>query len=474
MRLVLCLLGLVACGSSSSPTNKPGLDAAVTVPFVDTLPQPLTMENASSTPATVEVSLVAAGGMLDMAPGKPTTRAWAYNGSVPGPTLVVTEGDHVIVHFTNKLPDPTTVHWHGLHIPADQDGSPMDPVAPGASRDYVFDIPANSAGTYWYHPHPDGKTADQVARGLFGALIVRAKTDPLPKDLVDELLVLHDNRFTKNGAISADTMNDMMNGREGDVLFVNGVVNPTMTLRAGEQRRLRILNASAARYYLLKVPNHQLIKIGSSGGLFGVPQPLDQMLVAPGERVEVLLGASAAPGTTTTLKALAYDRGVMTANGAPSPSTEVDLLSVAYTSDAPMTSPAVAGTLRTIAPIDVSNATARSFVLSEQMMNYMINGKTYDMNRVDVLAKLGTTEVWTVKNSADMDHPFHLHGFQFQVLDRNGTAEPVVAWDDTVNVPRKGTVRLAVQLADFKGVRMYHCHILEHEDLGMMGTIDVE
>ena len=139
-----------------------------------------------------------------------------------------------------------------------------------------------------------------------------------------------------------------------------------------------------------------------------------------------------------------------------------------------MTSPAVAGTLRTIAPIDVSNATARSFVLSEQMMNYMINGKTYDMNRVDVLAKLGTTEVWTVKNSADMDHPFHLHGFQFQVLDRNGTAEPVVAWDDTVNVPRKGTVRLAVQLADFKGVRMYHCHILEHEDLGMMGTIDVE
>jgi bilirubin oxidase len=163
----------------------------------------------------------------------------------------------------------------------------------------------------------------------------------------------------------------------------------------------------------------------------------------------------------------------MTMTGAAAPSKELDLLQIAYTSDAPMTSPAIPDTLRDIAPIDTTNAVQRTFVLSEQMMSYMINGNTYDPMRVDTHAKLGATEVWTVKNDADMDHPFHLHGFQFQVLDRNGTPEPVVAWNDTVNLPKKTSLRLAVKL-DLAGMRMYHCHILEHEDLGMMGMLDVE
>ncbi|CAN5796299.1 multicopper oxidase family protein [soil metagenome] len=465
--LVLSLGCMTACGSTPA-------DPAPVPAFVDTLPQPALLENASKAPGTVEVSLVAGVNTIDLAPGKPASKAWTYNGSVPGPTLVATEGDHVVIHFTNDLPDSTTVHWHGLHLPADQDGSPMDPVAAGASRDYVFDLPAGSAGTYWYHPHPDGKTAEQIAMGLFGALIVRAKSDPLPKGLVDEVLVLHDNRFGADGTISPDSMGDQMNGREGDVLFVNGAVNPTMTLRPGEVRRIRIVNASAARYYLLNVPDHQLVKIGSSGGLFGTPQAMDRVLVSPGERAEVLLSATAAPGTTTTLKALAYDRGMMAMGGNVPKPTDLDLLAIAYTGEAPMASPVIPDTLREIAPIDVTGAVQRSFVLTEQMMDFMINGKVYDPMRVDVRAKLGATEVWTVKNSADMDHPFHLHGFQFQVLDRNGAPEPVIAWDDTVNLPKKTSVRLAVKLADFPGMRMYHCHIAEHEDLGMMGTLVVE
>lgn len=431
------------------------------------------MQNDSTAPATVEVSLVAGVNQLELAPGKPATKAFAYNGSVPGPTLVATEGDHVIVHFTNNLTQPTTVHWHGLHVPSDQDGNPMDPVKPGASRDYVFDLPEGSAGTYWYHPHPDGKAAQQAAMGLFGAIIVRAKNDPLPKGLVDEILVLNDNRFDANGAVAAETMDDQMNGRRGDVLFVNGAVNPTMTLRPGEVRRLRVLNASAARFYLLSVPDHELLHVGSSGGLFGTPQRTEKVLVAPGERVELLLKATAAAGTTTTLKSLPYDRGIMAMGGSTTPEKELDLLSVAYTSDAPMTTPAIPETLRTIAPLDTTGGVARTFVMSEQMMDYMINGKTYDPMRVDVQAKLGATEIWTVRNEADMDHPFHLHGFQFQVLDRNGKPEPVVSWNDTVNVPKSATVRFAVKL-DLPGMRMYHCHILEHEDLGMMGMLDVE
>lgn len=465
--LVLSLgCSITACGSTPQATTPPA--------FTDTLPQPDAMVNVSTTPNTVEVSLVAGTNVLEMAPGKPASQAYAYNGTVPGPTLVATEGDHVVVHFTNQLPQPTTVHWHGLHVPADQDGNPMDPVAAGKSRDYVFDLPVGSAGTYWYHPHTDGMTADQVAMGLFGAIVVRAKSDPLPTSLLDELLILNDNRFEANGAISPDTMNDQMNGRLGDVVFVNGAVNPTMTLRPGETRRLRVVNASAARYYLLAVPDHQLVKVGSSGGLFGTPLPMDKILVAPGERAEILLPATAAAGTTTTLRALAYDRGLMAMGGSVPKPADIDLLSIAYTFDAPMKSASIPDTLRPIAPLDATGAVQRSFVLSENMMDYMINGKVYDAKRVDVMAKLGDTEVWTVKNKADMDHPFHLHGFQFQVLDRNGAPEPVVAWEDTVNLPKNATVRLIVKLADFPGMRMYHCHILEHEDLGMMGTLDVE
>jgi bilirubin oxidase len=480
LAVVSLAFSVVACTSSSQPAPAaPDNSAADAGPapndFQDTLPQPATMDNASSAPNTVEVSLTAGVSKLALAAGKPSTHAWAYNGSIPGPTLVATEGDHVIVHFTNKLPETTTVHWHGLHVPANQDGNPMDGVAPGASRDYVFDLPEGSAGTYWYHPHPDGKTAEQVYMGLFGAIIVRAKNDPVPQGILGELLVLHDNKFDANGAIIPDDMGDQMNGREGNVLFVNGVVMPTLTIRPGEMRRLRILNASAARYYWLAVPNHQLVQIGTGGGLFGPPQTASQILLAPADRIELLLQGTADPGTTTTLRALSYDRGLMTMDGSAAPSKQVDLLSIAYTSDAPMTSPDIPDTLRPITPIDTTGATTRSFVMSEQMMAYMINGQSYDPMRVDTHAKLGATEVWTVTNTASMDHPFHLHGFQFQVLARNGKAEPVVAWRDTVDIPKNnGSVKLAVKFDDFPGMRMYHCHILEHEDLGMMGMLDVE
>src|SRR5262249_8444577 len=136
---------------------------------------------------------------LELVPGKPT-EAWAYNGSVPGPTIELREGDSVTIHFHNKLSQTTTVHWHGLHIPAGSDGSPLNPVLPGASPDYPFRIPLGTAGTYWYHPHPDMTTTEQVARGLFGALIVRAAKDPLT-GIRDRLLILSDNRFRPDGSV---------------------------------------------------------------------------------------------------------------------------------------------------------------------------------------------------------------------------------------------------------------------------------
>ena len=165
-----------------------------------TPPGPSVLVNTSSRPRTLEVTITAAPERLAFQPGQPTI-GYAYNGRVPGPTLDMREGDRVIVHFHNRLPEPTTIHWHGLHIPNGSDGSPFAPVQPGKSRDYVFTLQPGSAGTYWYHPHPHRTTGHQIARGLYGALIVRAARRSAAVGLREQLLILADNRFTPDGAI---------------------------------------------------------------------------------------------------------------------------------------------------------------------------------------------------------------------------------------------------------------------------------
>ena len=202
---------------------------------------PPVLANLSTAPHTVEVTITASPTRVSLVPGIDTA-AYAYNGRIPGPLLEVHEGDKVIVHFRNNLPEPTTIHWHGLHIPAPSDGSPYFPVAPGRQFDYVFTLQPGSAGTYWYHPHPHQTTGSQIARGLFGALIVRAANDPLPP-LAEKVLILSDNRFLPDGSIemsdphSPQGVADEVNGREGNVLFVNGEVMPAVAIRSGETQR---------------------------------------------------------------------------------------------------------------------------------------------------------------------------------------------------------------------------------------------
>ncbi|MDX1545498.1 MAG: multicopper oxidase domain-containing protein, partial [Rhodothermales bacterium] len=213
---------------------------------------PSVQESPAPAQRTVELTLTAAPARLSLVPGMETD-VFAYNGRVPGPTVEVYEGDRVVIHFRNELPEPTTIHWHGLHIPITADGSPLHPVAPGEAYDYVFTIPAGSAGTYWYHPHPHHRTGYQVAMGLYGAFIIRDPADPLPDALPEKLLILSDNRFSPDGAIdlpdpkAMQGIVDRENGREGDVLFVNGEVMPALSIRSGEVQRWRIINASAAR-----------------------------------------------------------------------------------------------------------------------------------------------------------------------------------------------------------------------------------
>lgn len=404
--------------------------------------------------------------MVQLKPGL-RTPVWAYNGSVPGPLIEVHEGDSVSIKLINQLKQPTTIHWHGLPVPPEQDGNPGSEIAPGKSRTYRFTLPVGSAGTYWFHPHPHGHTAEQVYRGLAGLFIVRSKADPLAH-LPERHLVFSDLKLQANGRIADNEMDDWMNGREGQFVLVNGQWQPTLNVLG--RQRWRLWNACSARYLRLKLPDQSMIQVGTDGGLLAAPVPVSELLLAPGERAEVVVSGDG----NSALTALAYDRGKM---GDVAPEHDVILLHAHFRIGVPTELPQQ---LRAIEALGQPVAN-KELVFSEDMdnmtddpasMKFMINGKVFDMNRVDLTSKAGEVEAWTLRNDSDMDHPFHLHGTQFQVAERRfkgqTTPEKLLAWRDTVNVrPQESVVIHTVQKD--KGRRVYHCHIIEHEDLGMMG-----
>jgi bilirubin oxidase len=435
---------------------------------------PAPRSGGASVRRTVELTLTAAPTRLSLRPGA-LTDVYAYDGRVPGPTLELREGDSVVVHFRNQLPESSTIHWHGLTLPFVADGSPFHPVPPGGRHDYVFTVRPGTAGTYWYHPHLHHKTGEQVARGLYGAVVVRAADDPLPASLPERVLVLSDNRFRPDGSFdlpdprSPSARTDAENGREGDVLFVSGEVLPTLGIGSGEVQRWRVINTSAARVYRLALTGHRFLHVGSDGGLFGRPVERDEMVLGVGERAEVLVRGTEAPGSRAVLRALPYDRYIPQTRPADW-DTPRDLLTLQYTDAAAVAPPALPRTLRPVPALDTAAATATRVMVLTQ---HLINGKSMDMARVDVSARLGATEIWQVENLVGMDHPFHLHGFRFQVLDRNGVAEPYRSWKDVVNVPKHETARFVVRYDGYPGKWMFHCHILDHEDHGMMGVLRV-
>ncbi len=484
---------LAACGGGSNGMGmgagiSPGVNAG-TLPLGTTpaLPegQPLRplarLPNSSATPGMFEASLTAAPVDIELAPGVRTV-FWAYNGAVPGPLIEVAEGDHVRIAFTNGLPgQDSTVHWHGVPVPATQDGNPMDPVAPGATRVYDFTLPADCAASYWYHPHPHRVTHEQVYRGLAGVFSVKPRVDALPAGIIDTPLVISDLRLDAAYRIAPDVGMDYLFGREGDLLLVNGGRRPVLTAAPGATYRLRLFNATNARYLRLAFDNTPVTLIGSDGGLLAAPIPgVTELLLAPGERAEVVVAFSA----DTVLRALPYDRGSMMM-GMGGIMRASDALLTVRMQGAPAATIALPPTLRTLAPLPAPSASQR-FVLGPDMMAggmigmtmgaFTINGRSFDMNRIDATARVGAVELWEVVNPTGMDHPFHLHGTQFQVVERlrSGVSTPAsyAAWKDTVNVARGETVRFKVR-QDMAGLRMYHCHILEHEDQGMMGVLSV-
>jgi len=479
---------LAACGGGgmSGPNRGMATDSsAADLPEGLPLTEPPRLANGSGSSGSFAATLRAAPASIEYVPGR-TTATFGYNGTSPGPLIEVTEGDRVAISFDNAVPgQPSTIHWHGLPVPAEQDGNPMDPVASGTLRTYEFTLPEGCAGTYWYHPHAHQLTAEQVARGLAGAFIVRARTPVLPAGLEERVLMITDLRIDAQATMMGWSAADMMNGREGDQLLVNGRRNPVLTTAPAATLHLRLINATNARYVRLALDGATLTLIGTDGGLLAAPLAVNEVLLAPAERVELIAQMPVNPGVPVALRLLPYDRGWMMMGGMTAPAlNQSNLLTVRLQGSA---RPAVSlpAALRPIEALPAPTA-FKQLILSERMgmmssgtmgMQFLINGRLFDPGRVDLLASVGAVEQWEIRNTSGMDHPIHIHGTQFQVVEREraGARTPAayLAWKDTVNVVAGETVRLRVRQT-MPGLRMFHCHILEHEDQGMMGVLRVQ
>lgn len=418
-------------------------------------------------PRVVEVTLEARPGMWELSPGR-SVRAMTYNGSVPGPLLEARVGDTVVVHFTNRLSEPTTIHWHGIRLPSDMDGSPhsQPPVAPGGSFEYRFTVP--DAGLFWYHPHVNESV--QMEQGLYGAIVVRGasevEADAETVLILDDLLLGPDGQIAPTG-----DLNEQHTGREGGLLVVNGRAGVTLPTRSGQRQRWRIVNAGSARFYRLALADHAFTLIGTDEDLLSAPRIERELMVVPGDRVDVLVDETAPPGTRSELRNLPYDRG----HGGGITVAET-VLALQASSEAPVIALPAVQWNRPIQQLNADGATPYEVRFNEHIdrvagrVVFTINDRTFP-DVPDVTARVGETQVWDLVNESEMEHPFHLHGFFFHVLTRNGVREASPSWEDTMQLRGHERVRIAFRPDDRLGHWMYHCHMLEHVTNGMMATM---
>ena len=424
-------------------------------------------------PHIVEINLVAREAEVEIRPGE-RVRAWTYNGSLPGPLIRAHVGDRLIVHFSNNLEVNTTVHWHGVRVPNAMDGVPehtQPAVAVGKS--FTYDFVLVDAGLYWYHPHV--MSAAQVGFGLYGALLVEDPNDGV--GVADQaVMVLSDLSLMDGQLESPDSGGDLAAafGREGTRVLLNGRTDARMIARDGAPQRWRIVNAAKSRYFLLDLEGNPFTVIGRDGGLQEYPQQKDVLAIAPGERLDVLVSpVRPTDSPTVILRSGLINRGF----GSVEFRQVEQLLTMAFAELPRYEGAQPAPPVRTIAPLSVQGATRVSVDLTfsngDGLIRYGVNGSPF-AEGTSLAARVGETQVWTVTNRTKWSHPFHLHGFFFQVIDSTGEPVRPLAWKDTVDVPFESTVTFAVRFDERPGMWMYHCHILDHADLGLMGMLNVQ
>lgn len=458
---------LAQCSRGSSPSSAPG-SALAQAPVY------------SSEGGLLNFDLVAEAQRVKL--GNRNANLLTYNGQVPGPRLEAKPGDTVQIRFTNRLNQPTNLHYHGLHIPPTGTGDNVFLEIPsGEGHTYEFQIPQNHpAGTFWYHPHYHGLVAEQLFGGLAGLFVVRGELDEIPEIQAAQevFLVLKDFALDRSGNIPDPGHMAQMTGRIGDLLTTNGQFNPALEIPQGGLLRLRLLNASTSRFFWLSLEEHPFYLIATDGGAIASPLELNDLVLAPGERVEVLVKADRESGQYRLLnQPFNPAQGMMGGGmmgGSQNRSTTETVATLTYngsTDALPLPAQLIA-----VEPLPEPQTT-RQFTLNHGMgmgMVFLINGKAFEHDRIDTQVLLNTIEDWEIINTGTMTHPFHVHVNKFQVISRNGQPVPYAAWKDVVSVSPGESVRIRIPFRDYAGKTVYHCHVLDHEDRGMMGILEMQ
>jgi len=397
-----------------------------------------------------------------------TVNAWGFNQSLPGPVLRGKKGDTMVIKVNNELDEPTVVHWHGIRLPASMDGTGevQRPIQPGESFTYRFAVP--DAGTFWYHSHHN--ETEQMERGMYGALIVEDDSKIVTD--AERVLMIDDMKLSKNYSFKRgnfiEQWKERHDGREGQTLLVNGQENYLIEMHEGQSERWRIINASSARYVTFYLGGKHFTLIGTDGGLIESPKKMTEMLLTPGERIDIIVGPFKS-GELFYIESLPYNRMTFLKgkhNAFATVRVKEEKPSTAYIPDQ----------LRKIKALaDRNVAVTRKIKFSvgaswKHGIDFLVNG---EMHAHDAPIYINDLQVWEVANTSLMDHPFHLHGFFFQVIEENGKEPEFKAWKDTYNLKPRSKLKIAWIPDNRPGSWMYHCHILEHHEAGMMAHFEV-
>lgn len=483
-RVVLCAVSTLLCAVGSEGFGRDDVDDVV-------------------------IGLVAREAMVQIRPGSMTsvltyepTIISAPEGAVVtlpdswlGPIIRIRSGAKFIATLANAMEEETTIHWHGLDVPAKMDGHPMDAVMPGHSRTYAFTV-ENRAGTYWFHPHPHMMTATQVYRGLAGLFIVdddEEQSLELPRGEYDVPLVIQDRTFSANNALVYQPSG--MAGKFGNDIVVNG--RPNYVHRCATRvYRLRFLNGSNARIYKLSWSDGSpMTVLATDGGLLREPATIPYVMLAPGERVEVWADwRGKNVGESVTLRSQAFSGAGPIGNPSLPNGSAFDIMrfDVAYADSDTLVLPQTLSTIDPMLPSHSPNwNNPRTFALTMQAGQFLINGRTFEMTGVapEEIVRSGEVDTWRFTNTGTMGlmpHPMHLHGRPFQIQGRTITPaqeanwETVrygyvdLGWKDTVLLMPGESVTFLVKHGPHLGLFMYHCHNLEHEDMGMMRNFRID
>lgn len=388
-----------------------------------------------------------------------------YNGSFPAPTLVIEPGDRIELEIVNRLEHETNMHTHGLHVdPTGIADNVLRLMQPGTTSRTVIDVPkGHEQGTYWYHPHHHGHTDEQVYGGLAGALLVGDPLRPFPtlRGVRKQLMLLQ-------GVQLADDQTRLVpegSSPNTETLLVNGQLRPVVSMRPGEVQLWRLANISNDHFYRIRLAGHRLRVLAQDGNTLDRLWTTDTILLAPAQRADVLVRAG--KQGTFVLEQVPYDQG--------NKFGRADLLTLRVSGERVRHERTFPRTLQPLKLLEGEPDAERTLTFTEVDGDpgFLINGEAFDHNRVSELVKLGHLQEWTLVNPSDEDHPFHLHTNDFVVTKVNGKPVPIRGYQDTALVLRSGgttTIRFVAE--DFLGKAVYHCHILFHEDHGMMGVVE--